>query len=749
MKNTFKKNELFWRYLCSYLILLLIPLVLLGVVVQRFFFSSLRSTLLDQSASLCEKAQSALYTQAKQMDSFAMQCVGDSHFSRRNIEENPTCYMDICRKLRYFQSVNGSVENIFYHQDGLDYFFSTAGTANARYLFTSASGTKLADAQEIFETLRSLPGPFWINAPLYPDVGSRGIFYIFPLGERQFIFQLSSAQLEEILTSAGGDYPVLLLNAQGGVLYARHADERFQEAADRVRSNFSRWSCDGETYYLVRSDSKGAEPSLVFFIPVREITARMRLPGFVYFASLLAIISLGAFVIYEQMKRCYRPLRALGQAARRVSPGLSENLNLIETAQRALESVGQARSPHEEEILREARIFRLLRGEYPDIDAFNADCGGLGMLLSGSAFQVAVFLTEWESDQAAGEVSIFEQLREMLSVDYEVFMLEYLEQQSFVFILSLPSPDIRPALEQRLQLLLMHYQEAVGRGLTIGVSEPRGSTAQLLAAYNEACTAAKYQLIRGKNQVIFYADCRQETALEHYFYPKEELDSLYYAIVNGNMVKIQFIMQNLTARIRGEQQSLFLAICLFYDIINTALRATHTISQAYPSFETKYQNLSVNENLRTVEDFVGIVEQISEDIIAYLDQNRRGGKSLEAGDVSAYIREHFADADFCVKTLSDHFNMSISNFSHQFKSCMGQNVSAYINTLRIDTARALLSSTSMPVNDIAVRVGYVQPSSFIRKFKQSVGQTPGDYRACCEAQAAGGQDAAVNPVPAD
>lgn len=741
MKNTFKKHELFWRYLCSYLLLLLMPLVVLGVVVQRFFFSSLRNTLLEQSALLCEKAQSALYTQAKQMDSFAMQSVGDSNFSRRNIWENPTCYMDICRKLRYFQSVNGSVEDIYYHQDGMDYFFSTAGTINARFLFTSTDGTQLADMQEIFETLRTLPGPLWSNGPLYPNVSSRGIFYIFPLGEQQFIFRLSSAQLEETLTSAGGgDYPVLLLNAQGSVLYARHADECFLEAADQAHSNFSRWRCDGESYYLVRSSPKGAEPSLVFFIPVREITARMRLPGFVYFASLLAIVSLGSLVIYEQMKRCYNPLRELGQAARRLSPGLSENLNLIETAQRALESVGQARSPHEEEILREARIFRLLRGEYPNIDAFNADCEGLGLLLSGSAFQVAVFLTEWESDQAAGEVRIFEQLREMLSVDYEVFMLEYLEQQSFVFILSLPDPDARPALEQRLQLLLMHYQEAEGRSLTIGVSEPRSSTAQLLAAYNEACIAAKYQLIRGKNQVIFYADCRQETALEHYFYPKEELDSLYYAIVNGNTVKIQFIMQNLIARIRGEQQSLFLAICLFYDIINTALRATHTISQTYPSFEAKYQNLSANENLRSVEDFVGIVEQISEDIIAYLDQNRRGSKSLEAGDVAAYIREHFADADFCVKTLSDHFNMSISNFSHQFKSCMGQNVSAYINTLRIDTARILLSSTSMPVNDIAARVGYVQPSSFIRKFKQSIGQTPGEYRAAHEAQTVEAQD---------
>lgn len=96
--------------------------------------------------------------------------------------------------------------------------------------------------------------------------------------------------------------------------------------------------------------------------------------------------------------------------------------------------------------------------------------------------------------------------------------------------------------------------------------------------------------------------------------------------------------------------------------------------------------------------------------------------------VVAYINNNYYKPDFCVSSLADHFNMSVSNFSHQFKSYMNQNVSAFINKIRIENAKVLLSSTDLSINDIAQKIGYTQPQSFIRNFKNSVGKTPGEYR---------------------
>lgn len=60
---------------------------------------------------------------------------------------------------------------------------------------------------------------------------------------------------------------------------------------------------------------------------------------------------------------------------------------------------------------------------------------------------------------------------------------------------------------------------------------------------------------------------------------------------------------------------------------------------------------------------------------------------------------------------------------------MGENFSDYLWALRLEKARELLMATDMPVNDISMTVGYVNPSSFRRKFKQATGLTPSQVRA--------------------
>ena len=41
----------------------------------------------------------------------------------------------------------------------------------------------------------------------------------------------------------------------------------------------------------------------------------------------------------------------------------------------------------------------------------------------------------------------------------------------------------------------------------------------------------------------------------------------------------------------------------------------------------------------------------------------------------------------------------------------------------------MLIHTEMPVKDIVLKIGYIDASSFIRRFRQVEGCTPGQYRA--------------------
>lgn len=93
-----------------------------------------------------------------------------------------------------------------------------------------------------------------------------------------------------------------------------------------------------------------------------------------------------------------------------------------------------------------------------------------------------------------------------------------------------------------------------------------------------------------------------------------------------------------------------------------------------------------------------------------------------------YIDQHYCEYDLSVSSLADHFNLSVSNLSHQFKTATGVNLSTYINSLRIEQAKTLLCTTSMTVSEISTTIGYTQPSSFIRRFKQFTDLTPGEFR---------------------
>lgn len=64
-------------------------------------------------------------------------------------------------------------------------------------------------------------------------------------------------------------------------------------------------------------------------------------------------------------------------------------------------------------------------------------------------------------------------------------------------------------------------------------------------------------------------------------------------------------------------------------------------------------------------------------------------------------------------------------FRRHFRCTMGE----YVRRLRVETACRIMSRTDMPLNEIAVRVGFYDQSHFTNAFKRQTGLTPAQYRA--------------------
>ena len=81
-----------------------------------------------------------------------------------------------------------------------------------------------------------------------------------------------------------------------------------------------------------------------------------------------------------------------------------------------------------------------------------------------------------------------------------------------------------------------------------------------------------------------------------------------------------------------------------------------------------------------------------------------------------------------LREIAKASGLSAPYFSTIFKEEMGENLSDYLNRLRIEKAAALLLTTNMSIGEIAKTCGFEDQSWFSKIFKNNTGYTPGKYR---------------------
>jgi len=84
--------------------------------------------------------------------------------------------------------------------------------------------------------------------------------------------------------------------------------------------------------------------------------------------------------------------------------------------------------------------------------------------------------------------------------------------------------------------------------------------------------------------------------------------------------------------------------------------------------------------------------------------------------------------NWTIESAASEASMSRSGFARRFKELLETSFFDYLTRLRMREARQLLSSTNLPVADIAERVGYQSDLSFVKAFKKLHEITPRAYR---------------------
>lgn len=94
--------------------------------------------------------------------------------------------------------------------------------------------------------------------------------------------------------------------------------------------------------------------------------------------------------------------------------------------------------------------------------------------------------------------------------------------------------------------------------------------------------------------------------------------------------------------------------------------------------------------------------------------------------IVGYMSEHLDTST--LQGIGTHFSYHPTYVSNLLKKETGRTFSAILRELRMTRAAALLSGTTLSIEEIAAMLGYASSSNFYKAFKEQYRMTPREWR---------------------
>ncbi len=145
------------------------------------------------------------------------------------------------------------------------------------------------------------------------------------------------------------------------------------------------------------------------------------------------------------------------------------------------------------------------------------------------------------------------------------------------------------------------------------------------------------------------------------------------------------------------------------------------LTNLYANEHSEFRDVLIDANLSEL-----VVRLLQSQAKRLLIESR--GNVPDAGlDAVAFGLAQKPASRFDPEQLARAAGMSTATFFRHFRAKFGTTPAKFVNQARIQRARALLAADGASVTEVAFEVGFQSAGHFARVFKQSTGETPGDY----------------------
>lgn len=104
------------------------------------------------------------------------------------------------------------------------------------------------------------------------------------------------------------------------------------------------------------------------------------------------------------------------------------------------------------------------------------------------------------------------------------------------------------------------------------------------------------------------------------------------------------------------------------------------------------------------------------------------GQDPKVAKAESWVRKNIARS-FAMEELAEAVTLAPRTFARRIAATCGGTPIQFVQRIRIETARYLLETTRLSVDDIARRVGYAEPSTLRRLMRRDTKYPPGHFRS--------------------
>lgn len=750
-----KGRRLIASYFFTYMIVLVIPIIA-AVFVSAGFTGTLKDQIEQENAALTRQAAQILDAEINSLDSFAARLAENP--ALKTLLENeklPEKGSAPEGRLPLPSSACGALYDyaVFFQKSmsAVDYRLLCSLDIFYTQRFHDAGQTLEEWETEIFSPLpegrRCRVRRIWYGEG--DDSGEKEMIELsYPLsagsGNGRIVLYVEQQRLISLLSAAyAREDEIAWIEAEdGGVLASTCPD---QKTAEALRSSFSgdtestgtaRVSANGKEMLVSRCRSPQTGIGVVYARPADQVLTPMGRTQRILVISLIAALALGVLFSYlysRYFSSFFSQLAARGGMRlesmdyRQALQNLKKSFEDIQTANDNMTQTLESQRLY----LQRAFLSQLLNGDFSNEENALAIARNIPSFQLEQPMRVVLIHFSGESGMTGEgpDLQLSDNWKSVIRMAVESLENDalHLSRSENDDVLLLCGNRLEERIDQLVKLIRSNLPEGINELLFVYVGNPVDRLTDVVRSWDNASSMVYLQPSPAEVPVQYYPGSGKPQI--SVFYPQDMQRRLINSVMNGDDQETLEILKDLKENNRQDNAIPAYIIQLLIDnLLSTLLQINNMAGLPQDRAETI---LSGVKSLMTlpISAQLDMVDMLYSSLCGEIQKMKsEGGKQQIIDEISAFIREHYMDADLSLAKVADRFHVSESYLSFTFKAQKGTNFFSFVEGLRIARAKELLRHTNLKISDIAEQVGYASANSFCRAFKRSTGENASNYR---------------------